>query len=69
MDTKSKQQTGAKMENIERKNTAVFRAELPSLAERVRDTKEPIIIQRHNKDICAVVPLEDLKTIAKSKGK
>lgn len=48
------------MQEIERKNTAVVKAEFSSIVENVRLTKQPLIIQKNNKDVAAIVPLETL---------
>src|SRR5262249_20778476 len=52
---------GVQMENIERKNSAVIKAEFSTVIENVRISKQPMIIQKHDKDVAAIVPLEMLQ--------
>ena len=57
-----------KDEEIERVNSAPFKADFKKYRQQVKDTKRPIILQEHNVDQVAVVPLEILH-LAEKAGK
>lgn len=54
---------------VERINTGGAKALFRELVDRVRETKQPIVIQRHNKDQVALVPLEMLEEDKRKKKK
>ncbi|MCI0617494.1 type II toxin-antitoxin system Phd/YefM family antitoxin [bacterium] len=53
------------MKEIKRMNSAPAKAMFAEITEQVRQTKEPLIIQKHNKDCVALVPLELLAELRK----
>ncbi|MCI0442245.1 type II toxin-antitoxin system Phd/YefM family antitoxin [bacterium] len=55
-------------QELQKVNSAVFKAELTRYVDQVRNEKRPIIVQRNNKDMVALVPLELLQT-TKNKSK
>lgn len=57
------------MNDLERQGIAVLRAGLPATVDKVRMTGEPVVIQKNNKDVAAIVPLRDLERLTRSKGK
>jgi hypothetical protein len=49
------------MESIKRINSAVFKAGFSEISEDIKRKKDPVIVQRNNKDLVAVIPVELLQ--------
>ena len=48
---------------VEKRNSAAVKAEFASVVQKVKQTEEPMIVQKNNIDQVAIVPLSDLEKI------